>query len=347
MGYGDLVSFGNMNQEYNHIDMLAAEGLRFRNFYVGDSLCTPSRVCLNTGRLAQRSGMVGGNRVVTYNEGAGLPASELTIAEALRELGYHTGMVGKWHLGINAFNRTDGTHLPHNHGFEFVGTILPYSNVWECDETYQFYADGPSTSNCFIYWRDKMVQQPIKLNELTRRLLLDWYTFFNTWLANKQTTGADRPFYFYYAFPNVHTAFWHSSILRQFSKRGLFGDSLNEMAWAVEHVIDTLKGAGEDRNTLVLFLSDHGPHREICTFGGETAGLKGGKSNFWEGAFRIPGIAWMPGTVPAGQLSDVVMTTLDLLPTFISIATGPGQVNPIDITNITHDGIDVSEYILG
>jgi arylsulfatase A-like enzyme len=114
--------------------MLAAEGVRFQQFYAADTLCTPARAALLTGRLPVRSGMTGGRRVLFQDDSGGLPKDELTIAEMLLTIGYETGLGGKWHLGVNEHSREDGTHLPHNHGFEYVGWNLPLTHFSRCDD---------------------------------------------------------------------------------------------------------------------------------------------------------------------------------------------------------------------
>uniref|UniRef100_A0A914XU05 Sulfatase N-terminal domain-containing protein n=2 Tax=Plectus sambesii TaxID=2011161 RepID=A0A914XU05_9BILA len=338
MGYGDLSCYGHSSQEWNEIDRMAAEGLRFTQFYSADSMCSPARAGLLTGRLPIRSGIVGGRRVfVDYDKG-GLPKEEMTLAEMLKSAGYLTGMTGKWHLGINAVNNSDGTHLPHMHGFDVVGLNLPMSVLWTCDTSGYFQPDGPENSQCFLYRGQKLIQQPIQFQTLTEDMVTDWKSF----LDQSQSGKTRQPFFYYFSFPHVHTALWAAKDFKGKSQRGLYGDNLNEMAWAVGQVLDSLKAANIDKETLVLFMSDHGPHKEMCIYGGSTGGLKGGKSNSFEGGFRIPFIAWMPGTVPAGAASPAILSTLDLIPTFHKWIL---QRNLPE--NITFDGIDVIDYLLG
>ncbi|XP_072048941.1 arylsulfatase-like [Amphiura filiformis] len=211
MGYGDLSSYGHPTQEWGPIDDLAKEGLRFTSMYTASSTCSPNRAALLTGRLPVRIGMYGRQRNFNPWTPTGLPAEEITLAEALRDAGYSTGMVGKWHLGINSDTPMDGSYLPYRNGFDYVGTNLPYSNLWSCDE-HQIHVNYPDPGRCYLYNNATIIQQPIAHENLTQTFTEDAKTFIRQHSAHK--------FFLFMSFSQPHVNLFGSTSFNGTSQRG-------------------------------------------------------------------------------------------------------------------------------
>eukprot|EP00730_Choanoeca_flexa_P005577 TRINITY_DN11979_c1_g5_i1.p1 TRINITY_DN11979_c1_g5~~TRINITY_DN11979_c1_g5_i1.p1 ORF type:complete len:565 (+),score=122.76 TRINITY_DN11979_c1_g5_i1:164-1858(+) len=297
---------------------MAAEGIRFSQWYSGESLCTPSRAAIMTGRLPIRSGMVpttnGQQRVLSPTSIGGLPANETTLAEALTPLGYTTHISGKWHLGINHNSSNDGFHLPKQHGFNSSGLVLPFTNHWRCDEARR-HLPAPDPTKCFLYQDDRIQQQPIDHSNLTTDIVASAKSFIDQHL--------DEPFFAYIGFAHMHVAMFNNERYTNTSENGIWGDGVRELSDAVDNLLDHLVAKGIANNTLVMLTSDHGPHIELCLEGGRTGGLKGGKSySSWEGGLRVPGIAWWPGVIRPGQVTDELASSMDMFATAVDFAGG-------------------------
>ncbi|MDF3076983.1 MAG: arylsulfatase family protein [Sphingobacteriaceae bacterium] len=300
LGYGDLSCYGSPTIHTTYLDKMASEGMRFTQFYVGTSICTPSRAALLTGRLPIRSGMnsVDGANVLYPGTDGGLPESEITIAEALKTKSYQTGLIGKWHLGDQP------KYMPNNNGFDYYFG-LPYSNDM-----------GRATNKNYpplpVYRNGKVLETDPDLSLLTQRYTEEAVNFIK---RNK-----DKPFFLYYASNSPHTPLFASAAFKGKSKRGIYGDVVEELDWSVGKVLETLKALKIDQNTLVIFTSDNGPWLIKDENGGSAGPLSGGKGSPYEGGYRVPAIAWWPGTIKPGQVVYNVVRTVDLFPTIIKMA---------------------------
>jgi arylsulfatase A-like enzyme len=331
LGYGDLGCYGHPSIRTPHLDRMAAEGMRFTDFYSAAEVCTPSRAALLTGRLPIRSGMCSDTRRVLFPLSAGgLPAEEITLAEALKPRGYATGTVGKWHLGCRP------EHSPLKHGFDFYFG-LPYSN--HMDRT----PDAPKGRQAFLepkseYWHvalkrnDEVLEQPANQPLLTGRYTEEAIRFIQN---NRQ-----KPFFLYFAHTFPHVPLFASKDFSGRSARGLYGDVVEELDWSVGQILETLRKEKLAENTLVFFTSDNGPWLTQLEQGGSAGLLKEGKGSTWEGGMRVPGLAWWPGRVKAGVVNTNLMCMLDLFPTALKLA---GATPPQDRVI---DGLDMSGMLL-
>ncbi len=316
LGYGDLGCYGHPTIRTPHLDRMAAEGMRFTDFYSAAEVCTPSRAALLTGRYAVRSGMANDRYRVLRNRSTGhLPAGEVTLPEALKERGYATGMVGKWHLGVWSI---DPAGHPRRHGFDsFLG--LPHSNDMDPTPDAPRGAPGrPDQSlawwNSPLYRNEEIVAQPSDQTQLTRLYTEEAQRFIR---EQKR-----RPFLLYVAHSFPHVPLFASERFRGQSRRGLYGDVVEELDWSVGQILETLRKEKLADKTLVVFTSDNGPWLIMNQQGGSAGLLREGKGCTWDGGMRVPAIAWWPGKIKPGSVNPSLTTMLDLFPTSLKLAGG-------------------------
>ncbi len=328
LGYGDLGCYGSPVVRTPNLDRMAAEGLRFTDFYSAAEVCTPSRAALLTGRLPIRSGMCGNRRVLFPNSEGGLPPAEITLAEALKEKGYATLHIGKWHLGIHEGSRPLDQGFDHSFG-------LPYSNDMDGRPGLTKGGSGSPNPpedgwNVALLRDGKVVEQPTDQTTLTKRYTEEAVKF----IAEKKS----GPFFLYMPHTFPHVPLFASPDFKGKSRAGIFGDSVEELDWSVGQVLAALRKEGVAENTLVFFTSDNGPWLIMGDQGGSAGLLKDGKGSTWEGGMRVPGIAWMPGRIKPSVTTQLACT-MDLLPTALALAGAPAP------KGVTLDGTDLAPLL--
>ncbi len=338
LGYGDLSSYGHPTIRTPHLDQMATEGQKWTNFYVGASVCTPSRAALMTGRLPLRSGTCGATAKVFFPDSAnGLPDAEITLAEQLKQAGYATGMVGKWHLGHKK------EYLPTTQGFDYYFGI-PYSNDMDITRKLTSFEDywalwtkeydnlTPADFNVPLLRGTEQLERPADQNTLTARYTAEAIK----WIKENK----ESPFFMYLAHNLPHVPLFASEEFKGTSKRGLYGDVVEEIDHGIGQIMDMLQEEGLAENTIVFFTSDNGPWLQTKISGGSAGLLRDGKGSTWEGGFREPSIFWGPGTIVPKVVMDMG-TTMDIFTTFSKLAGVPIPDDRV------LDGMDLSPVLLG
>eukprot|EP00750_Incisomonas_marina_P015540 INCI18359.3.p1 GENE.INCI18359.3~~INCI18359.3.p1 ORF type:complete len:551 (-),score=80.53 INCI18359.3:265-1917(-) len=295
-----------------NLDKLAAEGIAFTNWYSAHHVCSPSRFSMMTGRLPVRGGIgfrgQNTNGVFTSEAVGGIPSNETTIAAALRDHGYDTYMVGKWHLG-----QTED-HLPTRRGFnEYYG--IPFScdmgiSAWNYfNETHPPYQASPLP----LMVNEEVIEQPANLATLTERYANKTIDY-----LNHASQTPDTPFYMYVSFNHIHNPNFASLDFCGSSGRGPVGDAAQEMDHAVGRIMEAAKDLGLDDNIVWFFTSDNGAPLFNDDIG--NGPLRDGKTTTWEGGVREPAAIRWTGTIKPGQISDALVGTYDIFPTILSLA---------------------------
>jgi len=324
-GYADIGVYGAKGFETPHLDKMATEAMKFTDFYVASSVCSPSRAALLTGCYPQRIGIPSvlfPERLNTEwnpeqrSTKTGLQKDELTIAEMLQENGYATGCFGKWHLGHHK------QFLPLQQGFdEYFG--LPYSNDMR---------PGKNPN------KNSYPPLPLMQDNGVHKYMTDDQSM----LTKEYTEHAidfikrhkEEPFFVYLPHTMPHIPLYASDKFNGHSEKGIYGDVIEEIDWSVGEINRTLKELGLEENTLVIFTCDNGPWLIFGDHGGSADPLREGKFTTFEGGQRVPCLMKWPQTIPKGTVCSEIASTLDLLPTIAGITNSQLPTNKIDGHNI-------------
>jgi len=309
LGYGDLGCYGSQVHRTPNVDRMATEGTRLTSFYSASGVCTPSRASLLTSCYPLRVNMHQdeiGRCVLLPVSQTGLNPDKITIADILKQRGYATACIGKWHLGDQP------PFLPTRQGFDFYFGI-PYGNDMGAEE-------GTNRPPLPLMRNEEVIEAPVGQDDLTLRYTEEAVRFI--------TESRDRPFLLYLPHSMVHLPVHASARFRGKSDNGTYGDAVEEIDWSTGEILATLEKLGIDDRTMVIFTSDNGAQV------GSNAPLRSRKGTTWEGGQRVPCVVRWPGQISPGLTCNETTSTMDLLPTFARLA---GTAEPADRVIDGHD----------
>ena len=346
IGWGDIGVYGGgvaIGAATPNLNKLANEGLKLTSVYAQPT-CSPTRGTVMTGRLPVRHGILSPPQI--GDSVAGL-MNEQTLPEMLSEVGYHTAMMGKWHLG-------DGLkQQPQFNGFDeyygILGSVKNYTQ-WRDQQLNPTLVHNNrvvkqmENNNKFIksLIRAKRNQDYEEVYELNIETIAELDLDLKDQSLNfiKKMENSDKPWFLYHAFGKPHFDSYPS---RKFSgasaAKGVYQDAIVEIDYIVGEIIEALEQTGQAENTLVFFTSDNGPSEDSWPDGGHTP-FRGAKGSTWEGGVRVPGIAWWPGMINPGRISDGLFDLSDIFMTARNLASATLPKNSYI------DGVDQTSFLL-
>jgi arylsulfatase A len=342
-GYGDFAHTGNPTIHTPHVTRLASEGANFPQFYAASPACTASRYSLLTGRNPRRSGF--GTWVLGPNDPRHIHTKEVSLAEGLKNRGYATGFFGKWHLGTpNSNNQNTANAFPLAHGFDlWEGTNVSNDYTKPPVKLIRSHPEGTTPIPGYEILTDQLATNIPVHEDLTSR--------YRDLAVNFIRKKKDHPFLLYLA-PNMpHLPVHAGAAFKGKSRRGPYGDCIEEIDAMIGTIVSTLEAEGIARNTLVILSSDNGPwirfentaehplYGEARTLVGSALPFRDGKGSTWEGGVRVVGVWYWPGVIAPRTVVRDPASTMDVLPTAFALA---GEPLP---SGRTIDGRDIRPYL--
>lgn len=290
-GYDDLSSYDSKTIKTPNIDKLAAEGIRFTDFYT-HPICSPSRAALMTGCYAPRTGFAD---VQLWGSPYGLNPDEVTIAEILKRRGYTTGCIGKWHLG------EENIFAPNQQGFDYFYGIRLVNGT----QKFENFA-------VTLFRNDSLITNRPNHSQFTKDFTSEALSFIDH--------SEGKPFFLYLAYTAPHAPIYPGEGFRGISGVSLYADAVEEIDWSVGQLVGKLKEKGLEENTLIIYTSDNGPWLGLGDQSGSAGPLRGGKMSTWEGGVRVPCIMRWKNVIPSGKVCHEIAGIIDLAPTIASVA---------------------------